>query len=189
MVQIEIMIKKLFLLFAFCLSLNLAALAQPKAPYWVVNLYMTDSSKLAPTQGMPNMFAPKAVELVFFRQLNDSASYCIYKADNGICVLYYLATQKNRKHFAEEQIGNECVPENSSISFTSSSFRLDSVTNTITVLQQTETASDQFIINDGQFKRFKPGFSRTNSVMERTEKLKKLRVLEDSVIEESKISR
>lgn len=183
------MIKKLFLLVTFCFALKFFSSAQSNAPYWVVNLYMTDSSKLAPTQGMPDMFAPKAVEMIFFRQLNDSASYCIYKADNGICVLYYLATQKNRKHFAEEQIASQCTPDNSSISFTTSSFRMDTVSNTITVLQQTETASNQFIINDGQFKRFKPGFNRTNSVMEKTEKVKEIRVLADGVMEEDKVTR
>lgn len=180
--------KKTIFLSIALLFLNIfCSSAQSHAPQWLVNLYLTDSTKLAPTQGMPDMFAPKAVELVFYKQMNDSVSYCIYRADNGVCMLYYLATQKNRKRFTESQIANKCTPENSSITFTSSSFQLDSISNVIVVINETETASDQYIVNDGQFKRFKPGFNRTNAVIEKTETKKQLKIDDSGVVEESKV--
>ena len=183
------MIKRFIFIFLSLQLLISFAHAQYKVPQWLINLYIPDSSKLAPTKDMPHMFAPKSVNIIFFRQLNDSASYCIYTANNGVCLLHYLATQKYRKPYSEIQFADKCEEDVSSISFTSTYFHLDSLSNIIISIRTTATATDQCVTNDGQFKRFKAGYTRKNAAMTKDVTVKEIKISDAGLIEEHNISK
>ena len=135
----------------------------------------------------PDIYAPKAMKVIFFKQLSDSISYCIYIADNGICKLYFLATQRNRQRFTNEQIADNCRADISSLQYVTTSYQLDSLANTVTSKHLSETAMDNFVTNDGQFKRFKPGYNRNNAAMIRDSSFKLIKITDRGSLEESKI--
>ena len=46
--------------------------------------------------------------VIFFKPLSDSTSYCLYKVDDGVCQITFVATQKRKKKYMRLKIGNEC---------------------------------------------------------------------------------
>jgi len=37
-------------------------------------------------------------EIIYFKRISDSISYCLYEVSDGVCLITFVATQKNKKH-------------------------------------------------------------------------------------------
>src|SRR5688572_25361831 len=77
---------------------NERSISADSVPLWIRHLYELNDGE----------FLNDAVPVVtFFKRLSDSASYCIYQVDDGVCQMTFVATQKNKKKYKSSKIGNE----------------------------------------------------------------------------------
>src|SRR5215204_3322483 len=68
-------------------------------PVWLKNLYEINNDE----------FLNNAIpEIIYFKRISDSISYCLYEVSDGVCLITFLATQKNKKHYKKLKVGNQC---------------------------------------------------------------------------------
>ena len=68
-------------------------------PVWLKNLYEIDNDEFL-NDAIP--------EIIYFKQISDSISYCLFEVNDGTCQITFVATQKNQKHYKKVKIGNQC---------------------------------------------------------------------------------
>jgi len=56
-------------------------------PVWVKNLYEINNDEFL-NDAIP--------EIIYFKRLSDSISYCLYEVSDGVCLITFVATQKNK---------------------------------------------------------------------------------------------
>jgi hypothetical protein len=123
-------------------------------PLWVRQIYNEIDTSEFPNEN-------KGV--VFFKQLTDTSSFCLYTISTGTCFRTYLVTQRNRKTFQQFNIQEECDEELSEPEYSTYNYSLDSIRNTITVIFDTLKANAKFLRRKGTFTKFKTGFDMDNS--------------------------
>ncbi len=129
--------------------------AQPASTQWLVSLY----SKAIDT----TIFNTENLHVTYFRQLNDSATYCLFQISDELCAYTFLATQVNRKNKEIRQIEENCDGDFSQPEYTYSDYRFDSSSNTFTTTEYKETAKPEFLIEENGNKRFKEGYNMENA--------------------------
>ena len=85
-------------------------------PAWVKNLYETDNK---------NFLNNAIPSIIFFKQLTDSTSYCLYDMDDGVCLMTFVATQKNRQHYKSYKLQNECDADFSLPEYSHTNYKRD----------------------------------------------------------------
>jgi hypothetical protein len=65
-------------------------------PVWLKDLYEMDSDEFL-NDAIP--------EIIYFKRISDSISYCLYEVSDGVCLITFVATQKNKKHYKKLRIG------------------------------------------------------------------------------------
>ena len=104
-------------------------------PTWVKNLYETDS----------NDFLNNAIpSIIFFKQLTDSTSYCLYNVDDGVCLMTFVATQKNRQHYKRYKIQNECDADLSLPEYSHTNYEHDLTKRIITSTTHVEKSKSKY---------------------------------------------
>jgi hypothetical protein len=68
-------------------------------PVWVKNLYEINNDEFL-NDAIP--------EIIYFKRLSDSISYCLYEVSDGVCLITFVATQKNKNHYKKLKVGNQC---------------------------------------------------------------------------------
>ena len=129
--------------------------AQPASTEWLKTLYTKTIDS--------NLFNTKSLRVLYFNQLNDTTSYCLFQLNDELCVSTFLATQVNRTNKQIRQIEENCDGEYSNPVYTYSVYRFDSSSHTFITKEFVETANTEFIIEENGEKRFREGFSMENS--------------------------
>ena len=89
----------------------------------------------------------------FFKQLNDSVSYCVFTKPEGFsCSTSYIATHINKKEFQKITIANKCDIDYSLIKNTYSLCKILNPT-IIKSINYTSTVPDSLITDKGKIKR------------------------------------
>jgi len=122
-------------------------------PDWVTRLYTTVDSS-----GIPG----EIKEVIFYRSLTDTSSYCLYTISTGTCFRTYLATQKNKKDYKQLNIEQECDEEASEPEYAYSKYELDSMHHTILITYDTTKPKKKFL-QKGKIVEFKKGFNLDNA--------------------------
>jgi len=123
-------------------------------PTWVRHLYEINK----------NEFMNDAIPVVtFFKILSDSTSYCLYKVDDGVCQITFVATQKNKKTYKRFKIGNECDEDFANPIYSQASYEHDSVKRSIIVTTDVEKAKSKYLIKDKDRFVFKNGYNMENA--------------------------
>ena len=68
-------------------------------PAWVKKLYELNNGQFL-NDAIP--------EIIYFKRLSDSTSYCLYEVSDGVCLITFVATQKNKNHYKKLKVGDEC---------------------------------------------------------------------------------
>src|SRR5688500_9314343 len=71
------------------------------------------------------MFNTESMKVVYFRQLNDSASYCLFELNDETCSSTFLATQVHRKNKQVRQVEEDCDGDFSQPEYSYSDHRYD----------------------------------------------------------------
>ena len=123
-------------------------------PAWVKNLYETDS----------NDFLNNAIpSIIFFKQLTDSTSYCLYDVSDGVCLMTFVATQKSQQHYRIYKIQNECDADFSLPEYSHTNYKHDPTKRIITSTTHVEKSKSKYLIKDGTDTRFKEGYNFENA--------------------------
>ena len=136
-------------------------------PNWVVQLYKDSGS----------LYEKTGYELVYFKKINDSISYCIYNVFSGTCGVSYLATQVNQRPLENLQVSEGCDADLSIPSYSYSDYSLDSSRYVIITTEYSEEAKKEFLTDDGR--SYKQGFDDENSEKIR-DTIKTIRKIEPS---------
>jgi len=119
-------------------------------PAWVKNLYEINSGEFL-NDAIP--------EIIYFKRLSDSTSYCLYEVSDGVCLITFVATQKNKKHYKKFKVGNECDADFSQPSYSYTEYEHDSLPRNIKMTTYVEKAKAKYLVKDGNFERFKEGYN------------------------------
>ena len=118
-------------------------------PVWLKNLYEIDNDE----------FLNNAIpEIIYFKQISDSISYCLYDVNDGTCQITFVATQKNQKHYKKFKVGNQCDGDFSQPSYSYTDFEHDSVTRSIKMTTYVEKVKAKYLVKEGNFVRIKEGY-------------------------------
>src|SRR4029077_19223863 len=91
-------------------------------PVWLKNLYEINGGEFL-NDAIP--------EIIYFKQISDSISYCLYEVSDGVCLITFVATQKNKKHYKKLRAGDQCDADFSQPSYSYTDYKHDSVTRSI----------------------------------------------------------
>ena len=120
----------------------------------VKNLYETAS----------NNFLNNAIpSIIFFKQLTDSTSYCLYDVSDGVCLMTFVATQKSQQHYRIYKIQNECDADFSLPEYSHTNYKHDPTKRIITSTTHVEKSKSKYLIKDGTDTRFKEGYNFENA--------------------------
>ncbi len=138
----------------------------------VVNIDSTATNQAASTEWLKtlysksidsNLFNTESLQVVYYRELNDSVSYCIFQMTDELCLTTFLATQVNRHNKQIRQLEENCDGDFSQPEYTYSEFRFDSSAHIFTTTEYVEKANREFLINVNGEKRFKDGYNMDNA--------------------------
>ena len=118
-------------------------------PIWLKNLYEIDNDEFI-NDAIP--------EIIFFKQISDTISYCLYEVNDGVCQRTYVSTQKNHKHYKKLKVGNQCDADFSQPSYSYTDYEHDSATRSIKMTTCVEKAKAKYLVKEGNFVRFKDGY-------------------------------
>ena len=118
-------------------------------PDWVKKIYEIDNEEFL-NDAIPSV--------IFFNQLSDSTSYCLFEVSDGVCLITFVATQKNKKHFKKFKIGNECDADFSKPEYSWADYEHDTTRQIIKSTNHIEKAKSKFLINESNGIRFKEGY-------------------------------
>ena len=118
-------------------------------PVWVKNLYEINNDEFL-NDAIP--------EIIYFKRLSDSISYCLYEVSDGVCLITFVATQKNKKHYKKLRVGNQCDADFSQPSYSYTEYKHDSLTRSIKMTTYVEKAKAKYLVKEGNFVRFKDGY-------------------------------
>ena len=136
-------------------------------PVWVKNLYEINNDEFL-NDAIP--------EIIYFKRLSDSISYCLYEASDGVCLMTFVATQKNRKHYKKLEVGNECDADFSQPSYSYTEYEHDSLTRNIKMTTYVEKAKPKYLVKEGNFLRFKDGYTFESAETIHYSMIKKIKI-------------
>lgn len=136
-------------------------------PVWVKNLYEINNGEFL-NDPIP--------EIIYFKRLSDSTSYCLYEVNDGVCLITFVATQKNKKHYKKLKVGDECDADFSQPSYSYTEYEHDSLTRNIKMTTYVEKAKAKYLVKDGNFERFKEGYNFENVETIHYSMIKKIKV-------------
>ncbi len=135
------------------------------------------------------MFNTESMQVVYFRQLNDSASYCIFQLSDETCSSTFLATQVNRKNSQIRQVEENCDGDFSQPEYSWSAYRYDTVSHTFITTEYVEKAKPEFLIEENGNKRFREGYDMDNATTTTDSMTISRKVLPDGRISETSASK
>ena len=165
--QLAVILRNIFLLTSLLLFNKCAApdkerpagetntVEPPPSTEWVRDMY----KKLID----PTLFNTESLQVTYFRQLNDSASYCILQLQDALCTTTFLATQVNKKNKQIGQLEENCDGDLSQPEYTWSTYRYDSLRHTFITTEYVESAKPEFLIEENGEKRFREGYNFDNA--------------------------
>ena len=109
------------------------------------------------------VYNTESLQVVYFRQLNDSASYCLFQLSDPTCSSTFLATQVNRKNHQISQVEENCDGDFSQPEYSYSEYRLDTLSHTFVTTEYKETAKPEYLIVENGNKRFREGYDMDNA--------------------------
>ena len=113
-------------------------------PYWVRHLYEKKDT---------TTFENETIEVTYFKFINDTTSYSIYTILTGTCLRTNLATQRNRRNYYSMEIGRECDQDLSLPYYSHTTYKHDSINNSIILTVDDEEANPKYLEKDGNFKK------------------------------------
>jgi hypothetical protein len=123
-------------------------------PSWVKRLYETNNDE----------FLNNAIpEVIFFKKLSDSISYCLYRVDDGVCEITFVATQKNKKKLKRFKVGNECDEDYAYPIYSTRTYEHDTANSRIKLSIYTEKANPKYLIKTKNGAEFKNGYDMENT--------------------------
>jgi hypothetical protein len=123
-------------------------------PDWIRNLYEINTDE----------FLNNAIpEVIFFKKLSDSISYCLYQVDDGICQVTFVATQKNKKKYKHFKIGNQCDEDYAHPIYSTTTYEHDTTNSSIKLSIETEKANIKYLIKTRNGFQFKNGYDMENT--------------------------
>ena len=123
-------------------------------PVWLKNLYEINNDEFL-NDAIP--------EVIYFKQISDSISYCLYEVNDGTCQRTYVATQKKQKHYKKLEVGDQCDGDFSQPSYSYTGYEHDPVTRSIKMTTNVEKAKSKYLVKEGNFLRFKEGYNFENA--------------------------
>ena len=135
---------------AFLISVSASKIKIDSFPAWLKNIYEKDNDEFL-NDAIP--------EVIFYKQMSDSISYCLYEVNDGTCQLTFIATQKKQKHYKKLEVGNECDADFSQPSYSYTNYTHDSVNRSIKMTTYVEKAKAKYLVKEGNFERFKKGYN------------------------------
>ena len=136
-------------------------------PIWVKNLYEINNDEFL-NDAIP--------EIIFFKRISDSISYCLYEVSDGVCLITFVATQKNKKHYKKLKVGNQCDADFSQPSYSYTEYEHNSLTRSIKMTTYIEKAKAKYLIKDGNFERFKKGYNFESAETIHYSMIKKIKI-------------
>ena len=132
----------MFLIFVGCKLENRTVQEKTaEIPQWVYKLYEFQNER------------GEFQKVYFFKQLNDSVSYCVFTKSEGFsCSTSYVVTHINKKEFQKTAIANKCDIDYSLIKNTYSLYKVLKP-NIIKSINYTSTVPDSLITDNGEIKR------------------------------------
>jgi hypothetical protein len=121
-------------------------------PAWVKNMYEKADS---------NRDWILSKEVLFFRQLNENVSYCLYVENTGTGSTTYIATQRNQQHLKDTVIGDGGQTDFSALHYDYSEYKFDTAKNQVVFTKVFEDADPKYVDKNGNFKA---GYNRENAV-------------------------
>jgi len=109
------------------------------------------------------IFNTESLQIVYFRQLNDSASYCLFQLSDQTCSSTFLATQVNRKNKQVTQVEENCDGDFSQPEYSYSDYRYDTLSHTFITTEYKEMANPEYLIVENGNKRFREGYDMDNA--------------------------
>lgn len=136
-------------------------------PVWLKNLYEVNN----------NEFLNDAIpELIYFKRVSDSISYCLYEVSDGVCQITFIATQKNKQHYKKLKVGNQCDADFSQPSYSYTEYEHDSLTRSIKMTTYVEKAKAKYLVKEGNLLRFKDGYDFESAERIHYSIVKKIRI-------------
>lgn len=135
---------------AFLISVSASKIKIDSFPAWLKNIYEKDNDEFL-NDAIP--------EVIFYKQMSDSISYCLYEVNDGTCQLTFIATQKKQKHYKKLEVGNECDADFFQPSYSYTNYTHDSVNRSIKMTTYVEKAKAKYLVKEGNFERFKKGYN------------------------------
>ena len=109
------------------------------------------------------LFNTESFNIIFYKELTDTSSYCLIEISDQLCSTTFLATQVNRRNRQISQVEERCDGDYSNPVYTFSTYRLDSTTNTIQTTEVNETANKEYLVTEEEEKRFREGYDMQNA--------------------------
>ena len=136
-------------------------------PLWVKNLYEINNDEFL-NDAIP--------EIIYFKRLSDSISYCLYEVSDGVCLITFVATQKNKKHYKKLEVGNQCDADFSQPSYSYTEYEHDALSRGIKMTTYVEKAKAKYLVKEGNFLRFKDGYNFENAETIHYSMIKKIKI-------------
>lgn len=149
----------------------------PASTEWLKTLYTKTIDS--------NLFNTESLTVIYFTQLNDSTSYCLFQLTDELCTSTFLATQVNRNNKQVRQVEENCDGDFSQPEYAYSNFRFDTLSHTFTTTEYVETANPEFLINENGEKRFRDGYNMDNATTTKDSMALVRKVLPDGQISEA----
>ena len=129
--------------------------AGPVSTEWLRTLYVNTIDS--------NLFNTQSLQIVYFKQLNDSTTYCLFQMNDELCSSTFLATQVNRKNKQVRQVEEDCDGDFSQPEYSYSDYKYDTLSNTFITTEYKETAKPEYLIVENGNKRFREGYDMDNA--------------------------
>lgn len=100
--------------------------------------------------------------VVFYQELSESISYCLYEVDDGVCHMTFVATQKNKRKFRRFKIGSEFDEDFAVPQYSTTSFEHNPAKRSITITTDIQKAKEKYLTVDGGQKVFRQGYDMEN---------------------------
>ena len=149
----------------------------PVSTEWLRTLYVNTIDS--------NLFNTESLQIVYFKQLNDSTTYCLFQMNDELCSSTFLATQVNRKNKQVRQVEEDCDGDFSQPEYSYSDYKYDTLSNTFVTTEYKETAKPEYLIVENGNKRFREGYDMDNAKTTLDSMVVTRKVLPNGMISES----
>lgn len=147
-----------------------SGVGEPSFPAWLKALYEKEIRDTVTYWNTKSL-------VIYFHQLTDSTSYCIYEIQDNVSSRKMLATQRNQKLYKEMAIGVESDIDYSWTYYSYTTYEFDSSNLHFTSIEHNIQAKPEYLKKDKTgIERFKDGYDLEN-----------VKTNEDSVVTRIKI--